>query len=84
MEKAYYCKITITLFMTSGLQKYFVSATHTVKKKKLGKLKSLRQPASADFSQLLVLSLYNKKLRNFLKNKLRKLKNLLKLVALNF
>ncbi len=60
------------------------------------------QPASADFefylfsftfcrifefSQLIVLSLYNKKLRklkNLLKNKLRKLKNLLKLVALNF
>ncbi len=36
------------------------------------------------FSQLLVLSLYNKKLRNILINKLRILKNLLKLVALNF
>ncbi len=34
--------------------------------------------------QKIVLSLYNKKLRNILKNKLRKLKNLLKLVALNF
>ncbi len=52
-------------------------------KKILSQLNILRQPASAEFSQLLVLSLYNKKLRFSYKNKLRELKNLLKLVALN-
>ncbi len=55
-------------------------------KKKLSQFKILRQSASADFSffQLVVLSLYNKKLRISYKNKLRELKNLLKLSALKF
>ncbi len=61
------------------LQKSF----YTVKKKKVeptwNEDNQLQQ--IFEFSQLLVLSLYNKKLRNFLKNKLKKL---LKLVALNF
>ncbi len=59
---------------------------YTVKKNIFGKRKSLKQPASADFwvFSTCCFKLIQQKLRHFLNNKLRKLKNLLKLVALNF
>ncbi len=72
------------IFKAKGKKKWKYEYT-VKKKKKLSQLKSLRQPALADFwvlKVLVVLSLYNKKLRISYKNNLRELKNLLKLVTL--